>query len=88
MLIIALRYIVTFSLRRADLDGYVANCVESEQIILLKGFTALFVQVRVLCRGEVVISVVVQPGSWFMSGSWWCKGCNRSSTRRNRLLAT
>ncbi|GJX18672.1 phosphoinositide phosphatase SAC6 [Tanacetum coccineum] len=60
-------------IRGADLDGYVANCVESEQIILLKGFTALFVQVCVLCRGEVVISVVVQPGSWFMSGSW-CRG--------------
>nr|GEW72094.1 leucine-rich repeat protein [Tanacetum cinerariifolium] len=31
--------------RGVHLDGYVANCVESKQIILLKGFTALFVQV-------------------------------------------
>nr|XP_043633432.1 phosphoinositide phosphatase SAC6-like [Erigeron canadensis] len=32
--------------RGADSDGYVANYVESEQIIQLKGFTASFVQVR------------------------------------------
>ncbi|PWA45930.1 phosphoinositide phosphatase SAC6 [Artemisia annua] len=32
--------------RGADPDGYVANFVESEQIIQLKGFTASFVQVR------------------------------------------
>ncbi|KAI3519099.1 hypothetical protein L1887_08124 [Cichorium endivia] len=32
--------------RGADSDGYVANFVESEQIIQLKGFTASFVQVR------------------------------------------
>ena len=31
--------------RGADLDGYVANFVESEQIIQLKGFTSSFVQV-------------------------------------------
>ncbi|KAI3665273.1 hypothetical protein L6452_43897 [Arctium lappa] len=32
--------------RGADADGYVANFVESEQIIQLKGYTASFVQVR------------------------------------------
>ncbi|GJX38173.1 phosphoinositide phosphatase SAC7-like protein [Tanacetum coccineum] len=32
--------------RGADEDGYVANFVESEQIIQLKGYTASFVQVR------------------------------------------
>lgn len=32
--------------RGADSDGYVANFVESEQIIQLNGFTASFVQVR------------------------------------------
>ncbi|KAL7614367.1 hypothetical protein Lser_V15G07111 [Lactuca serriola] len=32
--------------RGADADGYVANFVESEQIIQLKGFTSSFVQVR------------------------------------------
>lgn len=32
--------------RGADSDGYVANFVETEQILQLKGFTASFVQVR------------------------------------------
>ncbi|CAN4078597.1 unnamed protein product [Withania somnifera] len=32
--------------RGADSDGFVANFVESEQIILLKGYTASFVQIR------------------------------------------
>ncbi|GAB2282470.1 GTPase activating protein (GAP) for Rho1p [Dionaea muscipula] len=32
--------------RGADPDGYVANFVESEQVIQMKGFTASFVQVR------------------------------------------
>ncbi|CAH9133499.1 unnamed protein product [Cuscuta epithymum] len=32
--------------RGADSDGYVANFVESEQILLMNGFTASFVQVR------------------------------------------
>lgn len=31
--------------RGADSDGYVANFVETEQILQLKGFTASFVQV-------------------------------------------
>ena len=31
--------------RGADSDGYVANFVESEQIIQLNGYTASFVQV-------------------------------------------
>lgn len=32
--------------RGADPDGYVANFVETEQIMQLNGFTASFVQVR------------------------------------------
>lgn len=34
--------------RGADSDGYVANFVESEQIIQLNGYTASFVQVYTL----------------------------------------
>lgn len=32
--------------RGADSDGYVANFVETEQIMHLNGFTASFVQVK------------------------------------------
>lgn len=32
--------------RGADPDGYVANFVETEQIVQLNGFTASFVQVK------------------------------------------
>lgn len=31
--------------RGADSDGYVANFVETEQVVLMNGFTASFVQV-------------------------------------------
>ena len=55
--------------RGADSDGYVANYVESEQIITSNGYTASFVQVRPLnhdfilyCRGlcnNNCISIVI-----------------------------
>nr|GFA75632.1 phosphoinositide phosphatase SAC6 [Tanacetum cinerariifolium] len=44
--------------RGVHLDGYVANCVESKQIILLKGFTALFVQILRLDVRNVVLPFV------------------------------
>lgn len=34
--------------RGADSDGYVANFVESEQIVQMNGYTASFVQVMVI----------------------------------------
>ncbi|XP_011658074.1 phosphoinositide phosphatase SAC7 isoform X1 [Cucumis sativus] len=49
--------------RGADSDGYVANFVESEQIIQLNGFTASFVQVRgsIPLLWEQIVDLTYKP---------------------------
>ncbi|KAL0543481.1 hypothetical protein IC582_018577 [Cucumis melo] len=49
--------------RGADSDGYVANFVESEQIIQLHGFTASFVQVRgsIPLLWEQIVDLTYKP---------------------------
>lgn len=49
--------------RGADSDGYVANFVESEQIVKLNGFTASFVQVRgsIPFLWEQVVDLTYKP---------------------------
>ncbi|KAK6922504.1 SAC domain [Dillenia turbinata] len=49
--------------RGADLDGYVANFVESEQIIQINGFTASFVQVRgsIPLLWEQIVDLTYKP---------------------------
>ena len=42
--------------RGADSDGFVANFVESEQIVQLNGHTASFVQVQVFIFSLLIIS--------------------------------
>lgn len=51
--------------RGADSDGYVANFVESEQIVKLNGFTASFVQVYIFVSSlhfdvsGVIIKIII-----------------------------
>ncbi|XP_057965812.1 phosphoinositide phosphatase SAC6-like [Malania oleifera] len=49
--------------RGADSDGYVANFVESEQIVQLNGFTASFVQVRgsIPLLWEQIVDLTYKP---------------------------
>lgn len=46
--------------RGADPDGYVANFVETEQIMQLNGYTASFVQVTSNIIFQVIFQVLVR----------------------------
>lgn len=50
--------------RGADSDGYVANFVETEQIMHLNGFTASFVQVKCMpnCAYVIMLSILCLHG--------------------------
>lgn len=49
--------------RGADPDGYVANFVETEQIMQLNGFTASFVQVKFTYRSYIPTTLVKGTGN-------------------------
>ena len=46
--------------RGADLDGYVANFVETEQIVQMNGYSSSFVQVLFLPCSHIVNSLMLQ----------------------------
>lgn len=52
--------------RGADPDGYVANFVETEQIMQLNGYTASFVQVTSNIILQVIFQVLVRQCEWLV----------------------
>ena len=50
--------------RGADPDGYVANFVETEQIMQLSGFTSSFVQVKFFSVTTVITTFIEKRHWW------------------------
>ena len=68
--------------RGADADGYVANFVETEQIVQMNGYTSSFVQVLFLTRFHIVNSLMLQIFNHFIydhSFSFFFSYCSSQS---------